>query len=283
MLRLAVLAAAIATPAVSAATLPVLRGQVQVVDTQTLAIDSTRVQLAYVHGEAGPLAEQLQRAIAARGGIATCYPFADGRYSCSLADGEDISTLAVSSGLALASADAPQQLKDAQQQAAARGLGGWRVGSGGAVEMPPAIVQPPMPQIVTPQIPDYAAPAPDVVVPAVPDFAAPLPPADDLYAGALLPGNVGYGGASYPLQYGGSALGWGFHDHDHHWRQHDRWFAAHAVLNGPHVVYSSRSAAAATVGTPQLGGTAHFAAPPHAVAVAHAPVHLAGRAGGFVR
>src|SRR5271165_2699531 len=161
MRRLAVLAAAIAAPSlVSAATLPELNGRVQVLDTQTLEVNGSRFHLAYVEGGPGPLTQRMQAAIVARGGIATCYSIAAAGYACSLADGEDIATLAIMFGFARAAADAPQSLKDAQKEAAVQGFGGWHRESDVAappVHPPVVVVYPASPPAVTS---DYAAPLP---------------------------------------------------------------------------------------------------------------------------
>ncbi|HKM62681.1 MAG TPA: hypothetical protein VJY39_09345 [Acidisphaera sp.] len=225
MRRLAVLAAAIAAPSlVSAATLPELNGRVQVLDTQTLEVNGTRFRLAYVEGGPGPLTQRMQSAIVARGGIATCYPFADGRYACSLPDGEDIATLAIMFGYTRAAADAPPSLKDAQKEAAAQGYGGWRQESD--VAAPP--VQPPV-VVVYPTSPPAVAP----------DYAAPLPPPDDVSATAEpeLPPTVDYDGLSYPLVWGGASLGYGFYDQGHYWHPHAAPIVPPAVAAGPRVIY----------------------------------------------
>jgi hypothetical protein len=229
MLRLAVFAAVVAVPSlVSAASFPVLSGNVQVLDTQTLDIAGTKVRLAYVDGGPGPLAARMQAAIVARGGVATCYPFDDGRYACALPDGEDVATLAVMYGFARSAADAPQTMKDAQREAATEGFGGWRSGSDVSV-WPPGVVQvAPLPRVVTPG---------DVVTQ---DYAAPLPPPDDLYATAAAaaaePLTADYDGLTYPLVWGGASLGWGFYDNAHYWHAHVPPAVPHAGLPGPRIV-----------------------------------------------
>jgi hypothetical protein len=208
MRRLVLIAAMLAAPALAAPTwafaapYPTLTGKVQMRDTQTIEIDGKPLRLAYIQGASGPLAAEMQAAIEQHGDIATCYPLNDGTYVCSLPDGEDVATLAVMDGFARAAADAPQVLRDAQNEASAEGYGMFAHGSDvqALPVVPPVTQYPVWPQVVTP------------------DYATPPPPPD--YYSETAPPTVYYEDEPFALVFGGVGLGWGFYDHAHRWHPH---------------------------------------------------------------
>jgi penicillin-binding protein 1A len=100
-----------------------LRGVPQIVDTATLRISGSVIRLSGIAGEAGKPAQDLGQYI--RGREVACQP-ADtaGQYRCTLGE-YDLGEAVVLNGAARASDDAPERLRQAEEQARHAGRGIW--------------------------------------------------------------------------------------------------------------------------------------------------------------
>jgi len=113
-----------AVPAAAAVPVPQqLRGVPQIVDSATLQLNGTVIRLDGISGEAGKPAQDLGQYI--RGREIACQP-ADtaGQYRCTLGD-YDLGEAVLLNGAGRASADAPERLRQAEQQARLAGRGVW--------------------------------------------------------------------------------------------------------------------------------------------------------------
>jgi 1A family penicillin-binding protein len=100
-----------------------LRGVPQIVDTSTLRINGSVVRLSGVAGEAGKPAQELGQYI--RGREIACHPAdAAGQYRCTLG-GYDLGEAVLLNGAGRAAGDAPERLRQAEQQARLAGRGIW--------------------------------------------------------------------------------------------------------------------------------------------------------------
>lgn len=102
-----------------------LRGVPDVIDTGTLSIRGRTVRLLGVAGEGGVMARQLSRYLRRR--EVSCAPEpGSGGMRCQI-DGDDLASLILSAGGARASADAPSDLAEAEDQARSERAGLWSV------------------------------------------------------------------------------------------------------------------------------------------------------------
>ena len=102
-----------------------LRGVPEVIDTGTLSIRGRTVRLAGVAGEGGAMARQLARYLRRR--EVSCAPEpGSGGMRCQI-DGDDLAGLILAAGGARASADAPSDLAEAEDQARSERAGLWGV------------------------------------------------------------------------------------------------------------------------------------------------------------
>jgi endonuclease YncB( thermonuclease family) len=125
----AVPSAALTAPIAPAAGPPVaapqpVRGVPVVVDSATLRVNGALVQLNGVAGEAGAPAQDLARYIGMR--EVACEPVDRGapQFRCNI-DGYDLGEAILLNGAGRASADAPERLRGAEQQARRAGRGIW--------------------------------------------------------------------------------------------------------------------------------------------------------------
>jgi penicillin-binding protein 1A len=101
-----------------------VRGAAEVVDTGTLDIRGRVVRLVGVEGEDGRFAQQLARFLRRRDVV--CEPAANSdRHRCKV-EGHDLSALVLLNGGGRATADAPQELLSAEEEARSARLGVWR-------------------------------------------------------------------------------------------------------------------------------------------------------------
>ena len=115
-----------AEPIPSAAETTIIRGAPEVMDTGTLAIRGTIVRLEGIQGERGTLARQLARFLRRREVI--CAPSdPPGVQRCRLGN-YNLSAIILAAGGGRATADAPEELQAAEDQARSARLGVWRRG-----------------------------------------------------------------------------------------------------------------------------------------------------------
>jgi endonuclease YncB( thermonuclease family) len=164
-------------------------------DTATLVSDGQTYVLNGILGLGAPYAGQLQGYIQANGDSLTCQPQIEpGEYICMMKDGTDIAKVALVNGAARVGPDAPDSYRVQQLDALNNRRGFW--------------VNPP----------------PDVLLAVSTVQAIPVccvyDPGDDGVDGITYVGGVPEAmidGEPEFLYYGGDA-GWGYYDHDHHWR-----------------------------------------------------------------
>ncbi|MDQ4061976.1 MAG: PBP1A family penicillin-binding protein [Pseudomonadota bacterium] len=101
-----------------------LRGAAQVRDTGTLEIGGQVVRLEGVEGEGGRFARDLARFL--RNREIVCEPAGAGDAHRCVFDGEDLSEIVIFNGGARATADAPPNLRAAEERARRSRLGVWR-------------------------------------------------------------------------------------------------------------------------------------------------------------
>lgn len=101
-----------------------LRGVPQIVDTATLRLNGTVIRLSGIAGEGGKPAQELGQYI--RGREVVCQPAeaAAGQYRCKLGE-YDLGEAVLLNGAGRASDDAPERLRQAEQQARHAGRGIW--------------------------------------------------------------------------------------------------------------------------------------------------------------
>jgi penicillin-binding protein 1A len=102
-----------------------VRGVPRIVDTATLVLNGATVRLSGVEGEAGQAVRDLDRYISGR--EVACQPVDHGavQYRCKLGE-YDLGEAVVLNGAGRAAADAPEQLRDAEDKARSAGRGIWR-------------------------------------------------------------------------------------------------------------------------------------------------------------
>jgi penicillin-binding protein 1A len=102
----------------------VLRGVPQIVDSATLRLNGAVVHLSGIDGETGNPAQELGRYI--RGREIACQPAetAAGQYRCTLGE-YDLGEAVLLNGAGRAAGDAPERLRQAEQQARLAGRGIW--------------------------------------------------------------------------------------------------------------------------------------------------------------
>jgi endonuclease YncB( thermonuclease family) len=163
-------------------------------DTATLVADNQTYVLDGLQGLGAPYAGQMQGYIAANGDSLSCSPQATpGHYICVLADGTDVAQVALVNGGAVVASDAPDSYRLQQREALNNHRGIW--------------VNPPPNLLVAYQ----TVQSQDCCV-----FVAGDEGGDGItYVGGVPEAVID--GASVFLTYGGDA-GWGYYDHDHHWR-----------------------------------------------------------------
>ncbi len=172
-------------------------------DTATLLADSQTYVLDGLQGLGAPYAGQMQGYIATNGDSLSCNPQATpGHYICVLADGTDIAQAALVNGGAVVTSDAPDSYRVQQREALNNHRGIW--------------VNPPPNLLVAYQTVQSA----DCCVVVAGDDGG-----DGItYVGGVPEAVID--GASVFLTYGGDA-GWGYYDHDHHWRDAPGRYRAH--------------------------------------------------------
>ena len=102
-----------------------LRGVPRLVDTATLSLNGTTVHLSGVEGEGGEAVKDLDRYI--RGRPVACQPVdrTGGQYRCKLGE-YDLGEAVLLNGAGRAAADAPERLREAEDEARSAGRGIWR-------------------------------------------------------------------------------------------------------------------------------------------------------------
>jgi endonuclease YncB( thermonuclease family) len=106
--------------------MPAISGVVdQVVATDTFMVGGTQVLLHGVLGEPSPYVEALAQWLASNGNQMSCEP-AGGRYRCVIPGGVDVGLVVIANGAGKASADAPSEYQNAEQQARAGRVGVWQ-------------------------------------------------------------------------------------------------------------------------------------------------------------
>ena len=93
--------------------------------TDTLSVGGQQLQLAGVIGANGPATQGLEGYLRSQGNHLSCTPVGV-RFRCLTDAGKDVGLLVVANGVGRASADAPRDYQDAQNQARATGKGLWR-------------------------------------------------------------------------------------------------------------------------------------------------------------
>jgi len=211
-------------------------------DTATLLADGQIYALDGVEGVGGDYARNLQGYIAANGDSMLCQPQGDaGHYVCLLSDGTDVAKVALVNGAARVASDAPDEYRAQQADAIAHRRGIWQNVSTADAEL--ALAEPPPAQVVVPE-----------------------EPVDGLvYVGGVPTAMVD--GSTVFFAYVDGA-GWGYWDHDHHWRgapdrygRHlDHFHPAGAGLHGHGPRSGFAEAGHAGPGAPEHPGVAHAGA-----------------------
>ncbi len=113
-------------PGYTPAQLPDINGPAQVLDTANLLVNGQPVALWCITGMGAPYDAQLNKYVQAQGGTVSCQPQDNGRYVCLTASGYDVAKAAMFNGAARATADAPNDYLEVQNQAKANHSGIWQ-------------------------------------------------------------------------------------------------------------------------------------------------------------